>query len=1073
MGIDSYQSSKEFLKHRRPNEFSSSNVIEVGELDRVQLEYYLTTLNTRSQELEFETFAKKLCEKIICPNLLEQTGPVAGGDGKTDTQTFPVSEQNHLLWYTGSNNNSHKERWAFAVSTQKTWKAKCQKDVKKIIETDRGYVKVFCISNQSIKSNQRSQLEDDLTKEFSIDVRILDLSWILDEIFKNKLEFLAIETLSIPTNYKREVKLSADDYEKQNELDRLNNVVNSTVDAAKVTHLQIDLFLEIAILSKELEKPIFETQGLFDRAVRVAEEFGTSQQSLEASYQYAWAAFWWFEDFNLFKNNIEITFKKLTDDTNSENWEKIVNLLTIYIGKKGVVDIDKAFKVGDIYQSTLEVLGDIAEDHSRPSNALMANVHLYLLQLTIQFQDKEYCAEMLRKTLAICRSAQNLIGFPFEKIYKLFSELDIIFDEYQDYEEILDYFTEQSNLRSSEVKTARLQLDRGIKRLNNNKPYQAIKFLGKAVAGLNKKETYDEMTKANIILSNAYSKVGLQWASRASLLFSASLLTNYFHKEQLILPSNVKVFWQIAWKELLLGRIPLSLNWAELAFICSNAIDDKYIDAEKLTIFDGCIAHLLLNCSVEQIKEFECLPDILDKLQLYSSYGVLIYLLGYEDKFKEEFEVSDLNDHIKTLLMIRDADIKHPTSKILSTLGKSNVYSTKVAGCLFSVNFPNKSPFIELSESILTTIENFFSTSLIDKVYTKTPILKINIIGDDDKNNIISHDFKVSPQGVVVDIYYSNFNWENLDLKKQEFIFNWFCKFVLEILIKIFHVPDTEKFLETALKDDLAFTRSIAFSTCMGAIYNVMGKDSHKKLLDLLNGDHTTKYRLVRKNAWDHDWPKIKKTESKKFEMGDYRNTPKFDDPESIRHDHIGMSSLIKPELWDRAKWCGLAFSYIPNHIPTIFLMFESEGGIDVFMDLYSELSSIDEMEKLRLSIIRGISKDHPTHYRVHLTENPNIDDQHKLFMMLSRMNTMQPQTDQNWNSFEQEYKKAGAYNLSFGLLKNNQFFVDPDFEKTLILKKEIIIKNAWEVGMNDIDRVALRPDEIPLISEGVPKSFE
>ena len=187
MGIDSYQSSKEFLKHRRPNEFSSSNVIEVGELDRVQLEYYLTTLNTRSQELEFETFAKKLCEKIICPNLLEQTGPVAGGDGKTDTQTFPVSEQNHLLWYTGSNNNSHKERWAFAVSTQKTWKAKCQKDVKKIIETDRDYVKVFCISNQSIKSNQRSQLEDDLTKEFSIDVRILDLSWILDEIFKNKL----------------------------------------------------------------------------------------------------------------------------------------------------------------------------------------------------------------------------------------------------------------------------------------------------------------------------------------------------------------------------------------------------------------------------------------------------------------------------------------------------------------------------------------------------------------------------------------------------------------------------------------------------------------------------------------------------------------------------------------------------------------------------------------------------------------------------------------------------------------------------------------------------------------------
>ena len=72
-------SPKDFLKSRRPEQFSSSIEVESGQLDRVQLEYYLSTLNTRSQELEFETFAKQLCEKIICSNLLEQTGPVAGG----------------------------------------------------------------------------------------------------------------------------------------------------------------------------------------------------------------------------------------------------------------------------------------------------------------------------------------------------------------------------------------------------------------------------------------------------------------------------------------------------------------------------------------------------------------------------------------------------------------------------------------------------------------------------------------------------------------------------------------------------------------------------------------------------------------------------------------------------------------------------------------------------------------------------------------------------------------------------------------------------------------------------------
>ncbi|WP_252316461.1 hypothetical protein, partial [Acinetobacter baumannii] len=321
-------SAKDFLKNRRPEEFSSSTIVEVGTLDRVQLEYYLSTLNIRSQELEFETFAKKLCEKVVCPNLLEQTGPVAGGDGKTDTQTFPVSSQNQLLWLEGVNEQSHNERWAFAVSTQKDWKTKCKKDVKKIVETGRGYVKVFCITNQSIKADQRSKLEDELTKQYSIDVRILDLSWILDQIYKNQLEFLAINTLSIPTLYKREIELSADDYQKQKELDRLNKLITEKIDASRITTQQVDYFLEVAILSKELEKPIIDTQSLFDRAIRVAKKFGTSQQLLEASYQYAWAAHWWFEDYSLFESNLELTFENLAENTNSESWEKIVNLLT-------------------------------------------------------------------------------------------------------------------------------------------------------------------------------------------------------------------------------------------------------------------------------------------------------------------------------------------------------------------------------------------------------------------------------------------------------------------------------------------------------------------------------------------------------------------------------------------------------------------------------------------------------------------------------------------------------------------------------------------------------------------------
>lgn len=1060
-------SAKKFLKNRRPEEFSSSIVVETGVLDRVQLEHYLATLNIRSQELEFETFAKKLCEKIICPNLLEQTGPVAGGDGKTDTQTFPVSSQNQLLWLEGVNEQSHNERWAFAVSTQKDWKAKCKKDVKKIVETGRGYVKVFCITNQSIKADQRSKLEDELTKQYSIDVRILDLSWILDQIYKNQLEFLAINTLSIPTSYKREIELSTDDYQKQKELERLNKLIKETVDASKITTQQVDYFLEVAILNKELENPIIDTQGLFDRAVRVAKKFGTSQQSLEASYQYAWAAHWWFEDYSLFESNLELTFENLADNTNSENWEKIVNLLTIYYGRYSYLkDIHPSVDIDHIYNNTIDVLDRLSKDLSRPSNSLMASIHLDLLQLIVKFLDEKYCIELLKKTLETCRLGSNLIGFPFEKFYNLFQELDIVFDKYEEYEDLLDYFTEQSGLRDSETKTAKLQLERGLKRLEDNKPYQAIKLLGKSVSGLNKKETYDEMTYANLLLSEAYSRVGLRWASRGSLLFSASLLANYFHKEKLILPSAIKVYWQLAWKELELGRVPQSLRWAELALLSLNAIKDDYIDEEELIRFDGCLAHLLLNCRFDQLAELEYLPDFLEKMQLFFSNSALLYILGYDDKLKEEFQQTSLDEFVKTLFLCRDTDTRHPTSQILPTLGKSITYTTRVSGCEFKIQFPNRSPYIELSESILTTIENFFSTNPIDKVFTKISLLKINIIGDDDENSTISHEFSKSSKGLYVDVFCSNFTWEHLEQDNQKIVFEWFVQFIIECLIKVYYVPNIEKFVEASLITDLSITRSIAFSTCFGATYNVMGIDSHKNVLDTLNGNKGTKFELIRKLSWDQGSPKILQNKTEKIQMGDHKKIPDFGNLESISHDQIAVTTLIKPELWDEAAWHGLAFMCFENKPPVILLIFKKEGGEDVFMDLYENLGQVDRLERLRFSIIRGVSKNEPYHYRILLTENIMISDEYKLMTMCSRIHEMTPSTDQNWNNFEKEYKKYGSYSLSFGAFFNGQFYPYPEFEKFSIKKKELIIKNAWEVGLNDIERMVLRHDDEPLIPE-------
>ena len=62
-------SPKSFLKARRPERFSDTVVAEATELDRSLLEFHLSSLTSRSQETDFERFARRLCECEICPNL--------------------------------------------------------------------------------------------------------------------------------------------------------------------------------------------------------------------------------------------------------------------------------------------------------------------------------------------------------------------------------------------------------------------------------------------------------------------------------------------------------------------------------------------------------------------------------------------------------------------------------------------------------------------------------------------------------------------------------------------------------------------------------------------------------------------------------------------------------------------------------------------------------------------------------------------------------------------------------------------------------------------------------------------
>ncbi|MGR5311409.1 hypothetical protein [Photobacterium damselae] len=1066
MRAENSLSPKEYMKQRRPHAYSDSVIVESGELDRNYLEYLLSTLGERSQELNFETFAKKLCEKIICPNLLEQTGPVAGGDGKTDTQTFPVSEQIRELWFEGINKSVGDERWAFAVSTQKNWKAKCKKDIEKISNTARGYKRAFYISNRAVKSDVRAKLEDELSREYDIQVTILDISWILDQVFKNSLESLAINTLGLAVSYKREKLLGENDYSKELELKRIQDKIKNEVEPGNIHWNQVPLFIEVAKLSKELEEPMLTTQGYFDRAVSISKSYGTRTQHLEACYEYAWAAYFWFEDFGVFKGQFLKCINIIDDSTNSVEWEKIVNLFNLLsssIRKSGeTLDVD----FGEIKSFILERLVSISEDDSRPSNALNAKIHIQILR----FQEEDTDFDDVFKQLSnIIKEGRKLIGFPFSATARLLFELEDLFDDSEEYECLLDQINEVETDRTSEKQTARLLLKRGLKRLDKHNYYDSIKLIGKAMWRLYKDESREEFVQSCIFLSKAYGATGLFWSSRACMLFAASTVTDRFHKKSEIKPLMVITYWQLAWDELKIGRLGHSLKWFELARYIEGYLQDRVLSDDEINNYDGCVSHLICNCSLPELSEVKGLAGWLEKLELHFSYGCLIVALGAEKTFSEEFEVP-VQEQLDLMLMVRDYVITEHEVKYQTVLGRRSALRTKVLGCEISVEFPNRSPFVEFAESLLSAIEGFLATGIVDGINILVPRVDMVISADDDDELVISHEFVKSENGYQIEITCSSFDCEYITGDLIGILSSWFKEFIVELVCKVCIVTkdNIEDTFESLMKDDEAFSRSFLFGTGLNSVYNIMGKDSYKNVLSCYS-EREKKFDITRQTPWDDKHAKkfeSKATKEYKPGSGDGKDIIKFDE---IRHDQILTTNLIKPNLWDGAGWNAMGYICEPKSEPYLVLAYRDyPKGQAVFKDLYNELGEIDEYDSLRISIITGISISNPYNYRVVLSQNITDDPSAKLYQMISRILEMTPSTSQYLDMFRKAFQEFGKYKLTYGVISTDGLALPPDSYSMAISKKQIIFKEAWQVGENDIESVAINADDDLVVPDGL-----
>src|SRR5579862_3259072 len=374
-------SPRNFLRARRPERFSDSIPAERLTLNRSELEYYLHSLTSRSQETLFEEFARQLAEREVCPNLLPHTGPTGGGDSKVDSETYPVAEALSAGWFVGVADRAGKERWAFAISAKKAWRPKVRADIASITATGRGYVRAFFVSSQYIKDKDRSAEEDSLSRKYGIDVRIFDRTWILDRVFTNHREQLAISALHLTVPAIRDLQEGPLDLQRERDLAELEARIGSALQG-QLSLALVDDCLEAALLARNLELSRADVDGRFHRAQRLALEHGTRHQQVLAHYQHAWTSFWWHEDLPAFLHKYTDVERLVVDTDNVSDTELLGNLWTLLASSVQRADVSRESSEFDRRTTELSAtLGRLSSDEERPSVALQARARRALMDL--------------------------------------------------------------------------------------------------------------------------------------------------------------------------------------------------------------------------------------------------------------------------------------------------------------------------------------------------------------------------------------------------------------------------------------------------------------------------------------------------------------------------------------------------------------------------------------------------------------------------------------------------------------------------------------------------------------------
>lgn len=1074
---------KEFYKERYPEEFSDSVVIRISKLDKDFFGYYLETLTSNSKETEFEDFCRNIAQNEICPNLIPHTGPTGGGDSKVDSETYPVSDHISEKWYSGYP-SAGLERWAFAISAKKDWKPKVKSDVAKIIKVNadqgRNYTKIFFMSNQFIPDKKRAEVEDELRKEFNIDVRILDRSWFIEKVIGNRENTrIAVETFNLSDSFSDEIKIGSHDALRQQQFE--DNEKKMQAADVKPSEL-VKLSLENVTLARELEYPYAKIKGLIHRSERIADKYGLSLDKANAIYEASRTVFWWYSDPDEYVRLYE-EYEQLAQST--ENVNLFRNLITMWMNlyrlsadktlEKANSDTDSTQRDSDdpltlgSFYSVKEHLNVIQEeykhyisDKTKPNIILEANAAYFPMRIFTG----DSLDVIIDDLINLLDQSDYHIDLNLENIYRMITEVPI-FSESEKYDSLFEKVVSIASA-NKEKQSAAMLLVRRAESLEDEQPHKAISYYSRALMSLYNNENKDLFIKVIFRLAKLFENENLLWAARNFYVFDFCLCLNQYMKYGEMSPVMIGSSSALKYVELQLGHVTNALIFDRFLKIAKSLYPQKIPDFEDDDRhFDALLGIQIFRTPYETEKHLLQLPEYFDNYGYIFSNIALDYDFGHYNKDLLQ-EYAGSKDKVDSFIGMWQYQPALEQMKALPWYGveDSLKFETSVLGCHIYVeaNGPFSHGELEISSSILACIESFFGTAISQQLVSITGKITVHLQYVSEQRPFAL--CEAGPVSNNIQLKFGDYDSSSI-LEQQEDFSKCILSLLASICALMFNDENSIEKFKALVESEEIFQRTESFANSVFIAIETLGINIFS-YEEMVKDCSSTTMLLTSKPTYRTSGRAQATTDSTTTEH------PKFifdQIPDDIRKDislnsEVQTSSIINLDAWDQSHWCGLLFLN-PSVIHGIALLFQNESCKYIFQEWIHDIGTYDKDNVIGIRVMKKYDKAHPYWYRVAIGDQRMPTGKGpKLFMSPVRFQNIETEDNNNIDMFESASSRWEQFELFPAIIdkKTRQPKLFHDLAITMNISS-FRIENEGDISEPDmIEFSAILPTDNPVI---------